>query len=95
LNRVYIAWGTHLVMWDPRVGITQGVARQTLAALQAYGRPKLMYVTDGAPTSMTQESECLMHGTLPKFADPANVVIGTPTGDWIKVCEMAHRFAST
>lgn len=75
------------VISDPLQNITESIATQVLTELNAYGSPRLVYVTNKAPVDVQQKSENLLHGTIPEFADTSIVTRTTPSFDWLAICE--------
>ena len=65
-------------------------AEEILAAMQIYGRPTLMFATQGGPVDVVREGDSLLHATLPSFADEANVTTTLSPSDWLLVCERAR-----
>jgi hypothetical protein len=65
-------------------------AKVILAAMHSHGRATLMYVTQGAPLGVVREGDCLLHASLPKFADEAAVPSTIQANDWLTVCEQAR-----
>lgn len=65
-------------------------AAQIIEAMRSYGRPTLLYVTEGAPLSVTSEGNGLLRATIPKFGDTADVLASTPANDWLELCRSAR-----
>jgi len=65
-------------------------AKEILAATHAYGRPTLMYATEGGPPGVEREADHLLHATIPKFADETRVPDTVSASDWLTVCERAR-----
>lgn len=65
--------------------------RQIHTVMQRYGKPVLMYVTLGEAISVQEERPRLLHGTLPRFAEPSLVPSTTSADDWLALCQMAAR----
>lgn len=59
-------------------------------AAQRYGAPTLLLVTDGAPVSAVRRDGFLW-GTVPAFADSADVPRTTDAASWLALCRMAER----
>ena len=84
-----LAQGTRIfVVTQP--DMTPDGAMEILTAMHAYGRPTLMYATQGGPPRVVRESDYLFHATIPKFADEAAVPATLPSVDWLAVCEHAQ-----
>ena len=75
--------------------MTLDTAKRILVAMHRYGRPTLMYATEGSPLGVTKESDCLLHATIPKFADKADVPGTIASGDWLSVCEKARAIQNS
>jgi len=65
-------------------------AKIILTAMHAFGRPTLMYVTDGGPLGVAKEGDYLLHATIPRFADESDVPATLASGDWLTLCEQAR-----
>lgn len=81
-SRIFVIKRTKEVLDHRRV-------RQIHTVMQRFGKPVLMYVTLGESISVREERPRLLHGTLPRFADPALVPSTTPADDWLALCQMA------
>jgi hypothetical protein len=73
--------------------MTLETAKEILAAVHLHGRPTLIYATDGGQLSVTKEGDHLLHATIPKFADEADVTETLCASDWLAVCEQARAIA--
>jgi len=58
-------------------------------AMNRFGNPVLLYVTEGAPVSVTEIRPRLLAGTIPAFADPGHVPSTVNTADWLALCQEA------
>jgi hypothetical protein len=58
-------------------------------AARQYGSPTFLLVTDGAPVSVVKRDGFLF-GTIPAFADPADVPSTTNAASWLALCRMAE-----
>jgi hypothetical protein len=65
------------------------LAARVQDAMAAYGEPVLLFVTQGAPVSVTEVKPRLLHGTIPEFANPGRVPSTTRSEEWLKLCEAA------
>ena len=58
-------------------------------AARQYGSPTFLLVTEGAPVSVVKRDGFLF-GTIPAFADPADVPRTTDAASWLALCRMAE-----
>lgn len=72
-----------------RTDMTSEIAKEILAAMHAYGRSTLMYVTEGK-LGVTREDDHLLHAMIPKFADETNVPETVAANDWLEACQQAR-----
>jgi hypothetical protein len=79
-----------VIKWD-KPDLDVRLVRQIHAVMQRYGKPILMYVTRGEAVSVREERPRLLHGTLPRFAEPNLVPSTTPADDWLALCQAAAR----
>jgi hypothetical protein len=72
-------------------GASDSLAERLYSAMERFGRPALLYVTQGVSVGVTRIRDRLLLGSLPKFADPK---IGIPatidSENWSKLILMAE-----
>lgn len=69
--------------------ISATLAERIHDTMSSYGKPVLLYVTQGAPISVTETRPRLLHGTMPEFANPGRVPSTTRSEDWLRLCQVA------
>jgi hypothetical protein len=85
-ERIFVLWPTDARPNDPRRAATETDAA-VIAALIAPAT--LLFVREG-DLRVVSAGANLLHGYIPRFAEPARVTVTTPAADWLELCRMAH-----